>query len=39
MLAHDMVLAGDLHQPLALQHMVNLLLNPVLVRGATWAIG
>ena len=30
-LAHDVVLAGDLHQPLAFEHVIDLLLNLMLV--------
>ena len=37
-LAHEMVLACDLHQPLALEHVVDLLLNLCLCL-ATCAIG
>ena len=31
MLAHDVVFAGDLHHPLAFEHVVNLFLNLMLV--------
>jgi len=37
-LRHDVILAGDLHQPFALEHVVDLLLDFMLWR-ATCAIG
>ena len=39
MLAHDVNPAGDLHQPLAFQHVVALFLNQDAYEVATCAIG
>ena len=33
MLAHDVILAGNLHQPLAFEHVIDLFLNLMLVPG------
>jgi len=34
-LAHDVILAGNLHQPLAFEHVIDLFLNLMLVPGNT----